>query len=61
METNTLLNTKNNQVKLNHIGKYLNLTDIQLLEMIEKIIEKANSTNGLNKKSATEILLEDRR
>jgi hypothetical protein len=47
--------------KLNQHTLYSHLTNLQLLNMLEDLIEKASTTEGMNNKSATEILLEDRK
>jgi hypothetical protein len=61
METHTLTKDEKKREKLNQNVQYSHLTNLQLLNMLEDLIEKASTTEGMNNKSATEILLEDRR
>ena len=61
MKTRALSTKKKRQEKLNQNVLYSNLTDGQLMEVLEKLIQKASNTEGMESKSATEILLEDRR
>ena len=49
------------QLKMSRPKQYAHLTSSELMERLEHLIEKANSTEGLSSLSATEILLEDRR
>jgi phosphohistidine swiveling domain-containing protein len=61
MKTRVLSTKEKKQEKLNQNVLYSHLTDGQLMEVLEKLIQKASTTKGLESKSATEILLEDRR
>jgi hypothetical protein len=61
MKTRALSTKEKKQKKLNQNFLYSHLTDLQLMEVLEKLIQKASTTEGMESKSATEILLEDRR
>ncbi len=61
MKTRALSTKKKRQEKLNQNVLYSHLTDGQLMEVLEKLIRKASTTEGMESRSATEILLEDRR
>jgi len=61
METYALTKDEKKREKRNQNVQYSHLTNLQLLNMLEDLIEKASTTEGMNNKSATEILLEDRR
>ena len=61
METHTLTKDEKKREKPNQNVQYSHLTNLQLLNMLEDLIEKASTTEGMNSKSATEILLEGRR
>ncbi|MDQ1316428.1 MAG: hypothetical protein QG641_1604 [Candidatus Poribacteria bacterium] len=61
METHALTKDEKKREKLNQNVQYSHLTNLQLLNMLEDLIEKASTTEGMNTKSATDILLEDRR
>ena len=56
-----ILEKHEQQAKLSKIDTYAHLNNIELIENLRRLIKKANSTKGLNPKSAREILLEDRR
>jgi|GEM_PF-4012196 len=49
------------KIKLSQPGPYSHLTNEELIESLKRLIKKANATKGLDPRSATEILLEDRR
>ena len=61
MKTRALSTKEKKQKKLNQNVLYSHLTGLQLMEVLEKLIQKASTTDGMESKSATEILLEDRR
>jgi hypothetical protein len=61
MKTRTLFTKEKKQKELNQNVLYSHLTDLQLMDVLEKLIQKASTTEGMESKSATEILLEDRR
>jgi phosphohistidine swiveling domain-containing protein len=61
MKTRTLSTKEKKQKELNQNVLYSHLTDLQLMDVLEKLIQKASTTEGMESKSATEILLEDRR
>jgi len=49
------------KIKLSQPGPYSHLTNEELIESLKRLIKKASATKGLSPRSATEILLEDRR
>lgn len=49
------------QLRMSQPKQYAHLTSSELVERLEYLVEKANSAEGLSSRSATEILLEDRR
>jgi len=61
MEAKVLITKKSKQIKLRQHKNYNHLEDSQFIERLKSLIEKTNSTKDLDTRSATEILLEDRR
>jgi hypothetical protein len=53
--------SKEKKLSLSQPGPYSHLTNEELIESLKRLIKKANATKGLSPRSATEILLEDRR
>ena len=60
-ELETRVSSIEKQLGMNQPKQYDHLTSSELMERLEHLIEKANSIEGLSSRSATEILLEDRR
>jgi hypothetical protein len=61
MEAHVSTKEKKKQIKLRQHNTYNHLTSSQFIERLRNLIEKTNSTEGLDPRSATEILLEDRK
>ncbi len=61
MGTHISSRKKRKEIKLKHHNSYNDLTNYQFMERLKNLIEKTGSTKGLDPRSATEILLEDRK
>ncbi len=61
MEARVSTTEKKKQIKLRQHNTYSHLTGSQFIERLEVLIEKTNSTKDLDPRSATDILLEDRK
>jgi hypothetical protein len=61
MGTHISSTKKKEKIELRHHASYNDLTNHQFIERLKSLIERTNSTEGLDPRSATEILLEDRK
>jgi hypothetical protein len=61
MGTHVSNTKKKEKIELRQHNTYNDLTNYQFIERLKNLIERTNSTKGLDPRSATEILLEDRK